>query len=78
MSPLRLVRKYFAYVRTGYPPAAPTVGYNPLLALMAHPAQGGGTRSATTVGDANGVNSAKCLCRSPSWLRRVETAWRRV
>ena len=51
MSPLHLVRKYVDYVRTGYPPEAPAVGYSPLLALMARPARGGGPRSATTVGD---------------------------
>lgn len=52
MSPLRLLRKYVDYVRTGYPPEAPAVGYSPLLALMGRPAQGGGAQSATTVGDA--------------------------
>lgn len=51
MSPLQLVRKYVGYVRRGYPPEAPTIGYSPLLALMARPVRGGGPRSVTTVGD---------------------------
>lgn len=51
MSPLHLVGRYVEYVRAGYPAEAPAIGYSPLLALMAHPAQGGGTWSATTVGD---------------------------